>query len=111
MRHEAIDPELFIENRERLVKLLGAHSLAVLNANDVLPTNADGELPLVPQSDLFYLTGIGQEQTVLLLFPQAFDEKLREVLFVRETNEHLAVWEGHKLTKEESRGRSRALKM
>ena len=102
MRHLPIDPALFIENRARLVKLLAPSSLAAINANDILPTNADGQLPMVPQSDLFYLTGVEQEESILLLAPQSFDEKLREVLFVRETSDLLATWEGHKLTKEEA---------
>src|SRR5687767_13759147 len=79
------------------------NSLAVLNANDVLPTNADGSLPLVPNTDLFYLTGVEQEQSILVLYPDADDEKHRELLFLRETNEELAIWEGHKLTKDEAR--------
>jgi Xaa-Pro aminopeptidase len=102
MRHEPIDPELFAENRRRLEKLLLPRSLAVVNANDVLPVNADAVLPMQPNSDLFYLTGIEQEQSALLLAPDASDEKLREVLFLREPNEHLKTWEGHKLSKEEA---------
>ena len=103
MRHAPIDPQLFITNRERLKKLMLKNSLAVINANDILPTNADGTLALRQNSDLFYLTGIEQEETVLLLFPDADEEKHREVLFLREPGEHLAVWEGHKLTQDEAR--------
>ena len=102
MRHAPIDAKLFIENRERLVKLLPPDSLAVANANDVLPTNADGSLVLVPNSDLFYLTGIEQEESILLLSPDAFDPKLREVLFIREPNAHLKTWEGGKHSKEDA---------
>src|SRR5712675_661374 len=102
MRHAPIDPELFCQNRERLKKLLLPNSLAVVNANDLLPTNADGALAMQPNSDLFYLTGIEQEQTRLLLAPDAFDDKLREVLFVRQPNELLKTWEGHKLSQEEA---------
>src|SRR4051794_40590741 len=102
MRHERIDPKLFVENRQRLVDLLPASSLAVVNANDVLPTNGDATLMMQPNSDLFYLTGIEQEESVLLLAPSAADEKLREMLFLREPNEHLKTWEGHKLSKEEA---------
>ncbi len=101
MRHLPIDAKMFAENRERLARKLPRNSLAVVNANDVLPMNADAVLPMVPQTDLFYLTGIEQEETILLLCPNSFDEKLREVLFVRESSELLATWEGHKLTKEE----------
>lgn len=98
-----IDPNLFADNRRRLAELLLPNSLAVVNANDVLPTNADGTLRLAPSSDLFYLSGIEQEQTLLLLYPQADDEKLREILFLRERHPELETWEGHKLSKEEAR--------
>jgi len=102
MRHTPIPSALFTENRERLKKLLLPNSLAVVNANDILPTNADGSLRMQPNADLFYLTGIEQEETILLLAPNAFDEKQREILFLREPNEHLKVWEGHKLSKEQA---------
>ena len=100
MRHAPIDSKLFVENRERLKKLLPAKSLAIVNANDVLPTNADGSLLMHPNSDLFYLTGIEQEESILLLAPDAFDPKHREILFLREPSEHLKIWEGHKHTKD-----------
>lgn len=103
MRYSPIDSKLFIENRNRLKGLLLPNSLVVVNANDVLPTNADGSLPLIANSDLFYLSGVEQEQSILVLYPDADDEKHRELLFLRETNEELAIWEGHKLTKEEAR--------
>jgi len=103
MRHAAIDPALFVENRARLRQLLLPGSLAILNANDIPPTNSDGTRRLVANSDLFYLTGVAQEETVLLLFPDAEDERQREILFLRETSELIAIWEGHKLTKEEAR--------
>jgi Xaa-Pro aminopeptidase len=102
MRYQAIDPKLFIENRARLTKLLQPNSLAIINANDVLPTNADGTLPLQPNTDLFYLTGVEQEESILLLYPDAHEENMREILFLRETSELLATWEGHKLSKEEA---------
>ena len=102
MRHAKIEPSLFIENRQRLAKLLEPNSVAVVNANDLLPSNADAVLMMQPNSDLFYLTGIEQEETVLLLAPDAHDENLREVLFLREPNEHLKTWEGHKLSKDEA---------
>ncbi len=102
MRHAPIPAKLFVENREKLKKALPPHALAVVNANDILPTNADGTLLMHPNSDLFYLTGIEQEESILLLAPNAFNEKQREILFLREPNEHLTVWEGHKLSKEEA---------
>ena len=103
MRYRPIDSQLFINNRAGLARLLLPNSLAVVNANDVLPTNADGTLPLRPNSDLFYLTGVEQEQSILLLYPEAHEENMREILFLRETNELLAIWEGHKLTKDEAK--------
>ncbi len=68
-----------------------------------MPTNADGHMGFKQNSDLFYLSGIDQEETILVIFPSARDAKMREVLFIRETNEHIAVWEGHKYTKQEAR--------
>lgn len=102
MRHDPIDPRLFNENRARLARMLPPKSMAIVNANDILPTNADGSLLMRANSDLFYLTGVEQEESILVLFPDADDEKLREVLFLREPNEHNELWEGHKLRKEEA---------
>ena len=99
MKPVAIPSALFTLNRARLVKKLLPRSLALLNANDVMPTNADGAMGHLQNADLFYLTGVHQEETILLLAPDAFDPNHREILFVREPNEHLKIWEGHKLTK------------
>jgi len=103
MNDMTIDPQLFIGNRTRLNHLMLPNSLAVLNANDIYPTNADGAFLLRQNADLYYLTGIRQEETILLLYPDAHEKKFREILFLRETNEHLAIWEGYKLTKEHAR--------
>jgi Xaa-Pro aminopeptidase len=103
MRYAPIQKSLFIENRARLKELLNPLSLVVLNSNDIMPTNADGSMGFRQNTDLFYLTGVDQEETILLICPQHPDEKFREVLFVRETNELIAVWEGEKLTKEQAR--------
>lgn len=103
MRYKNIDKELFVTNRNKLVKELKPNSVAVVNANDIMPTNSDGTMRFRQNSDLFYLTGVDQEETILVLCPDFPDKKYREVLFVRETNEHIATWEGHKLTKEEAR--------
>jgi Xaa-Pro aminopeptidase len=103
MRYEPISSRLFVENRRRLSSLLPSNSLAVLNANDICPANADGTLAGVPNSDLFYLTGVEQEQTILLLYPDADDEKHRELLFLREPTPDSELWEGHKLTRQEAR--------
>ncbi|MFC4991350.1 aminopeptidase P N-terminal domain-containing protein [Rubritalea tangerina] len=102
MRYEPIDPKLFIRNRERLTKLLKPNSIVVLHSNDVMPTCADGVMPFVQNSNMIHLTGADQEETILLLFPDAPNEKQKEILFVRETNEHIAIWEGEKYTKEKA---------
>lgn len=102
MRYDRIDPQLFIDNRKKFNQHLSDGALAVFNANDILPTNADGTLPLVQNRDLFYLTGVDQEETILVLFPNAFDPAHREMLFVIETNDEIARWEGAKLTKQQA---------
>ena len=78
-------------------------ALAISNANDVLPSNADGTLPFHPNSDLFYLSGIEQEESRLVLFPSCSNPKHREILFLREPNENLKIWEGYKHSKEDAR--------
>ena len=103
MRHKPIKNKLFAENRKRLTSLLAPKSLAVVNANDLLPVNADAKLVMHPNSDLFFLSGIEQEESILLIFPDAAEEKNREILFLREPNEHLKIWEGYKHTKEDAR--------
>jgi Xaa-Pro aminopeptidase len=102
MKSVPLPAALFTQNRERLIQRLPPRSLAVLNANDIMPTNADGTMGHLQNADLFYLTGVNQEETILVLAPDAFDSKHREILFVRETNDHLVTWEGHKLTKEQA---------
>lgn len=102
MRYLPIGKDLFIHNRQKFSALLKPKSIAVFNSNDVMPTNADGTMPFRQNNDLFYLSGLDQEESILLLFPDYPDPKFREVLFVTETNEHIAIWEGHKYTKEEA---------
>jgi Xaa-Pro aminopeptidase len=103
MRYQKIDQQVFVNNRQNLRKELKENSVVVANSNDVMPTNADGTHRFRQNSDLFYLTGVDQEESILVLCPDFPDEKYREVLFLRETNEQIALWEGHKLTKEEAR--------
>ncbi|MBX2956568.1 MAG: aminopeptidase P family protein [Cyclobacteriaceae bacterium] len=103
MRYATINNQLFTNNRKRLIKALKPGSVAVFNANDIMPTNADGTMRFRQNSDLFYLTGVDQEESILVICPDYPDKKLREVLFLRETNEQIATWEGHKLTKAEAR--------
>ena len=102
MRYDSIDKQLFIRNRERLRKHLPEGALAVLNANDLLPSNADGTLKFIQNKDLFYLTGVDQEETILVIFPNAYQKKHREILFVTETNAEIARWEGAKLSKQQA---------
>ena len=103
MRYKSIDPNLFVRNRARLAARLKPRSVAVLNANDVMPTSADGVRSFIQNTDLFYLSGIDQEETILLLCPDAPDPKDREILFIRKTDERIAVWEGPRHTIEEAR--------
>jgi Xaa-Pro aminopeptidase len=103
MAKPSVPPGLFVTNRARLREFLLPNSLVVVNANDPPPTNADGTLPMPVNSDLFYFSGVEQEQTILLVFPEADDEKHREILFLREPTAEAEVWEGHKLTREEAR--------
>jgi len=100
MRYTKIDSSLFINNRKKLAKHLKPNSLVVLNANDIMPTNGDGVMPFCQNSDLFYLAGIDQEETILILYPDAPKEEWQELLFVKKTNEYIMVWEGQKYTKE-----------
>jgi Xaa-Pro aminopeptidase len=102
MKAVPLPSSLFTSNRARLLQKLSPRSVAVLNANDIMPTNADGSMGHLQNADLFYLTGVHQEDTILLLAPDAFDPSHREVLFIRQSNEHLATWEGHKLTQEQA---------
>ncbi len=104
MKAVPLPPALFTLNRERLAQKLLPRSLALFNANDIMPTNADGSMGHLQNADLFYLTGVHQEETILLLAPDAFDPTQREILFVRQPNEHLAIWEGHKLTQAAATG-------
>jgi Xaa-Pro aminopeptidase len=103
MRYTQINKSVYINNRKRLVTELKSGSLGVFNSNDTMPTNADGTMRFRQNNDLFYLTGVDQEETILVLFPDYPEKKFREVLFLRETSELIATWEGHKLTKEEAR--------
>ena len=102
MKYKRLDCNLFIKNRGLLNNLLKDRSLAIFNSNDIMPTNSDGTMPFIQNSDLFWLSGIDQEESVLILFPGNEDQSMREILFLKETNEHIAIWEGEKLTKIEA---------
>lgn len=100
MKYEPIDRNLFIKNREKFTSQMKPRSVAIFNSNDLYPISADSTMPFQQHRDIFYLSGVDQEESILLLFPDAHDERQREILFLRETNEHIAVWHGEKLTKE-----------
>ena len=100
MKYDKINAQLFIKNRKNFASAMRKNSLAVFNSNDIYPISADSTLPFEQHTDILYLSGVNQEESVLVLFPDCPNENLREVLFVRETNDHIAVWEGEKLTKE-----------
>ena len=100
MKYQPIKSELFIKNRKNFIAAMKPNSIAVFNSNDIYPISADSTMPFEQHRDIFYLSGVDQEESVLMLFPDCPNPELREVLFVRETNEHIAVWEGEKLTKE-----------
>ncbi len=102
MKYEPIPNQLFIKNRQKFMARMKPKSVAVFNSNDIYPISADSTMPFEQHRDIFYLSGADQEETKLLLFPDSGNKKHREVLFVRETNEHIAIWEGAKLTKEKA---------
>ncbi len=102
MKYDPIDNTLFKTNRKNFMAQMKPSSLAVFNSNDVFKTGADSTMPFKQHRDIFYLSGADQEDTILILFPDCPDPAHREVLFVTETNDHIAVWEGEKLTKEKA---------
>src|SRR4029079_5816015 len=101
MRYEPFERTFFEKKRERLRAQLLPSSLAIINANDIQPTTTDGNMPYYPNSDLFYFTGVEQEESILVIATEAHDATLREVLHLRDTNTILKTWKGQKLTKDE----------
>lgn len=102
MKYEPIDQKLFISNRKRLSEQLPTNAIAVFNSSDIYPTSADGTRTFIQQTDIFYFSGVDQEESILVVYPDAPDEKHKEILFLKETSELIAVWEGEKLTKEKA---------
>jgi Xaa-Pro aminopeptidase len=100
MKYHQIDRDLFIKNRAKFTAQMKPNSVAVFNSNDIYPVSADSSLPFAQHRDIFYLSGVDQEESILLLFPDAPYDEIKEILFLKETNAHIAVWEGEKLTKE-----------
>jgi len=102
MKYEKIDKELYIYNRSRFTKGLKPNSLAIFNSNDIVTTGADSTNPFVQHRDILHLSGVDQEESILVVFPDCFEQKNREILFLKETSDLIAVWEGAKLNKEQA---------
>jgi Xaa-Pro aminopeptidase len=100
MKYFPIDRKLYVKNRKNFTAQMKPKSLAIFNSNDIYPISADSTMPFQQHRDILYLSGIDQEESILVLFPDCPNESHREILFLKETNEHIAVWEGEKLTKE-----------
>lgn len=100
MKYHKIDRKLFIKNRKNFTAKMKPNSLAVFNSNDIYPISADSTLPFEQHRDIFYLSGVDQEESILVLFPDCPKEDHKEVLFLKETSELIAIWEGEKLTKD-----------
>ena len=99
MKYHPIDSKLFVKNRSNFMAQMKANSLAVFNSNDIYPISADSTMPFQQHRDIYYLSGVDQEESILVMFPDCPNKKHREILFLKETNDHIAVWEGEKLTK------------
>jgi Xaa-Pro aminopeptidase len=100
MKYDRIDKALYIANRQKFTAQMAAGSLAIFNSNDIYPVSADSTLPFAQHRDILYLSGVDQEESILVLFPNASNPAHREVLFLKETSELIAIWEGEKLTKQ-----------
>ena len=103
MKYKQINSSLFVNNRTNFQKQLPASALAIFHSNDEFPRSGDQNFAFKQNADLFYLTGIDQEQSILLLFPDCPNPLYKEVLFLRQTNDFIQVWEGHKYTKEQAK--------
>lgn len=106
MKYNQINNSLFIENRHKFNKKLKKNAIAIFQSNDEFPRSGDQNFLFKQNADLFYLSGIDQEQSILLLYPDCPNPLYKEVLFLRQTNDHIRVWEGHKYTKEQARNTS-----
>ncbi|HCY98076.1 aminopeptidase P N-terminal domain-containing protein [uncultured Polaribacter sp.] len=102
MRYESIPNTLFIKNRSNFIAQMKPNTIAILTANDVKHNNADDVMGFVQNNDLFYLSGVDQEETILVLYPDALKEKNKAMVFIKETNAHIKIWDGEKLTKEQA---------
>lgn len=99
MKYQRIKSELYIKNREKFTSNMESNTLAVFNSNDIFPISADSTMPFEQHRDILHLTGVDQEESILVLFPDSSNPKHKEVLFLKETSELIAIWEGEKLDK------------
>ena len=102
MKYDKINSSLFIKNRNNFMKSMNGNSIAFFNSNDIYPISADSTLAFEQHRDIFYLSGVDQEESILVLCPNAKQDKHKEILFLKETNDHIAVWEGPKLNKDQA---------
>ena len=102
MKYDRIDKQLYIKNRASFKQLMEPNSLAVFNSNDIFPISADSTMPFQQHRDILFLTGVDQEESILVIFPDSKNEAHKEVLFLKETSDLIAVWEGEKLNKEQA---------
>ena len=103
MKYDPISSDLFVKNRRKFMTKMKPGTAAIFNSNDLYQTSADSLLNFHQQSDLLYLSGLDQEETIIVLFPDSFQKEYREIAFVTYPNPHLELWEGHKFTKQEAR--------
>ena len=103
MKYDKLPTELFVDNRKRFTAALKPNSIAIFHSNDEHPWNGDATFHFKQNSDLFWLSGIDQEDTYLLLYPDCAIPEMREVLFIKRTNETMIIWNGHKLTQAQAR--------
>ena len=99
MKYDRIDSSLYVKNRQKFIQKMEKNTLAVFNSNDIYPISADSTMPFQQHRDILYLSGVDQEESILVLFPDCTNPAHREVLFLKETSELIAIWEGEKLTK------------
>ncbi len=102
MKYDKINSELFKKNRKNFIAKMKPNSVAFFNSNDIYPVSADSTLPFEQQRDIFYLSGVDQEESVLMLTTNSEKTGYKEVLFLKETSPHIAVWEGPKLDKKQA---------
>ena len=102
MKYHKIDSKLFVKNRKDFMSRMKKNSVAFFNSNDIYPVSADSTLPFEQHRDIFYLSGVDQEESVLMIYPDSVSPNYKEVLFLKKTNSHIAVWEGPKLNKEQA---------